>query len=56
MEQGARRCADAKLFTLRGATQEMAPVTASLVTKENTAQRVSTRIILGNSVDRIFDM
>lgn len=38
-EQGARRCADVKLITLRGATQEMAPVTAGLVTKENTAQR-----------------
>lgn len=41
-EQGARRCANAKLITLRGATLKMAHVIASLVTKENTAQRVSS--------------
>ena len=52
-EQGARRCANAKLITLRGATLKMAHVIASLATKENTAQRVSTRIIRGNSADRI---
>jgi len=38
-EQGARRCANAKLITLRGATLKMAHVIASLVTEENTAQR-----------------
>lgn len=52
-EQGARRCANAKLITLRGATLKMAHVIASLVTEENTAQRVSTRIICENSVGRI---
>jgi len=52
-EQGARRCANAKLITLRGATLKMAHVIASLATKENTAQRVSTRIMRGNSADRI---
>ena len=52
-EQGARRCANAKLITLRGATLKMAHVIVSLVTKENTAPRVSTRIIRGKSVDQI---
>ena len=52
-EQGVRRCANAELITLRGATLKMAHVIASLATKENTAQRVSTTITRGNSVDRI---